>query len=118
MKFNGYGENELFSIINPLCEGLNAGIVHLSSTIVKTTLQIRLVVYRKGGIDIDSCSKISKTIVPRLEVWSDNRDINLEVSSPGVGRTLKDAYEFQVFTGEKASLLVDNDWIHGKNTFC
>ena len=114
MKFTGYKDNELFSIISPICEGFNTAVVHLSTAVVRTSLQIRLVVYRKTGIDLDTCSKISKALLPRLEVWSDNRDINLEVSSPGVGRVFKDAYEFEVFKGESAKILLDNEWYEGK----
>ena len=113
MKFSGYDENELFSIVNPICEGFNTRIVQLNSAIVKTSLQIRIVLYKKGGINIDSCTEISRAVMPRIEVWADNRDVNLEVSSPGVGRVLKDAYEFQIFTDEKVNILIDNHWISG-----
>jgi len=113
LKFNGYEENELFSIVNPICEGLGAKLVHLNSAIVKTNLHIRIVLYKKGGINIDSCTKISRAVLPRIEVWADNRDVNLEVSSPGIGRILKDAWEFQIFKDEKVNILIDNQWIAG-----
>ena len=113
MKFNGYEENELYSIINPICEGFNAKLVQLGSSTVKTVLHVRIVLYRKGGINIDSCTEISRAVMPRIEVWANERDVNLEVSSPGVGRTLKDAYEFQIFKGEKVHILIDSQWSEG-----
>ena len=110
MKYSDYSQNELFAIIDPICRGFSASVVHLSTAMVKSTLHIRIVLYKKGGINIDACSQISRAVLPRIEVWADERDVNLEVSSPGVGRTLKDAYEFAVFTGEKVRLLIADKW--------
>ncbi|MDC7225899.1 MAG: hypothetical protein PQJ61_03945 [Spirochaetales bacterium] len=114
LKFSSYEENELFSIVKPICDGFKTGIVQLNSAVVNTNLQVRIVLYKKGGINIDTCTQISRAVMPRIEVWADNRDVNLEVSSPGVGRTLKDAWEFQIFKDENINLLIDNNWIEGK----
>jgi len=116
LKYNDYAENELFSVIEPVCRGFNTEVVQLNSAVIKTALQVRLVLHKKGGIDIDSCTQISRAVMPRIEVWADNRDVNLEVSSPGVGRTLKDAWEFHLFIGERIKLLIGNDWLEGTIT--
>lgn len=113
LKYSGYKENELFTIVNPICEGYNTRIVQFNSAVVNKNLQVRIVLYKKGGINMDSCTEISKAVMPRIEVWADDRDVNLEVSSPGVGRVLKDAYEFQIFIGEKIKILTAVDWIEG-----
>jgi len=113
LKFSDYAQNELFAIIDPICRGFSSSVVHLSTAMIKNTLHIRVVLYKKGGINIDACSEISRAVLPRVEVWADERDVNLEVSSPGIGRTLKDAYEFMVFKGEKTRLLIGDDWIDG-----
>ena len=113
MKYSDYAENELYSVIAPVCKGFGTEIVQLNSASVKSSLQVRIVLYKKGGINIDTCTEVSRAVLPRIEVWADNRDVNLEVSSPGVGRTLKDAWEFPVFAGEKINILIDNDWIEG-----
>ena len=113
MKFSDYEQNELFAIIDPICKGFSTALVHLSTAVVKNTTHIRIVLYKKGGINIDACSEISRAVQPRIEVWADQRDVNLEVSSPGVGRVLKDAFEFQVFTGEKVRLLIADEWFDG-----
>lgn len=114
MKFSDYDQNELFQVIKPVCDGFDVSIVHLSSARVKNTLQVRLVLHKKNGITIDVCSEISKAVLPRIEIWADERDVNLEVSSPGLGRILKDAYEFSIFTDENVRLLVNQEWIDGK----
>lgn len=113
MKFSDYSQNELFAIIDPICRGFSSEVVHLSTAVVKNTMHIRIVLYKKGGINIDACTEISRAVQPRIEVWADERDINLEVSSPGVGRVLKDAYEFKVFKGEKVRLLTAGEWTDG-----
>jgi ribosome maturation factor RimP len=53
--------------------------------------------------------------MPRLEVVLDSRDISLEVSSPGISRTIKYFREFSIFQGRKIRLMEagENDWIEG-----
>lgn len=50
---------------------------------------------------IDDCAKAHRIIFPRLSLIDETRDIDLEVSTPGVQRTFRDLHEFSLFTGKR-----------------
>jgi ribosome maturation factor RimP len=64
---------------------------------------------------VDDCAAVHQAVQPRIEVLQDNRDVYLEVSSPGLDRKFRTNREFAVFTGRGARLLrADNDqWVAG-----
>ena len=67
----------------------------------------RLTIYidREGGVDIDTCVRVSEIISPLL----DTTDIfksryYLEVSSPGIERRIKKKRDFERFIGSKVKV--------------
>jgi len=104
-----------FDLINPVVEGLGYSIVELNSRIVQRDLHVFLVVHRNEGVALNDCAVIFRTIQPRLEMIEGERDVNLEVSSPGLSRKLKTADELVVFKGRGVRyLLMDEDeWALG-----
>jgi len=54
-------------------------------------------------------------VEPRLELLSGNKDLQLEVSTPGIQRVFKDVYEFEVFSGDAVKVYDDrkDDWVVG-----
>jgi len=74
---------------------------------------VRLYIDSPSGITLEDCVKVSKTISPEL----DDSDIisfpyNLEVSSPGVNRSLRKKSDFVKFKGKritvKTSVAINN----------
>jgi ribosome maturation factor RimP len=66
---------------------------------------LRLFVDRPGGVGIDHCQELSRTIEPVLDVEElIEPAYTLEVSSPGVERPLRKPEHFQRFAGERARL--------------
>jgi len=61
--------------------------------------QVRAVVYRDEVTGIEDCSRVHRTIMPRLELAFPGQDVYLEVSSPGINRLIKDGNEFIYFIG-------------------
>jgi ribosome maturation factor RimP len=64
---------------------------------------LRIYVDKAGGVNVDHCQALSRTIEPVLDV----EDIieptySLEVSSPGVERPLRKPEHFRRFAGERA----------------
>lgn len=62
----------------------------------------RLVIYidREGGVDIDTCAKVSEIISPILDASDLFRSrYYLEVSSPGIERRIKKKRDFERFAG-------------------
>jgi ribosome maturation factor RimP len=64
---------------------------------------LRLFVDRPGGVTIDHCQELSRTIEPVLDVEDFiEPSYNLEVSSPGLERPLRKPADFERFAGRRA----------------
>jgi len=108
-------DNSLINSIEPVIEGLGFSLVEFTSHRSRSNLTVNTIIYSKSGVTLDDCSTVFKTIMPRIEVLEDSRDVNLEVSSPGITRNIKTVDEFDIFLGKKVRILKKNDseWIHG-----
>ena len=75
----------------------------------------RVYVMKEGGVDLDLCADISRDLSPMLDVYPPvGGQYYLEVSSPGVERTLKTPEHFQNSVGEKVYLkLSSGDKVRG-----
>lgn len=63
---------------------------------------LRLTIDKPGGVTIDDCVDISRTVSDILDVHDPITDsYNLEVSSPGINRPLVKPADFERFSGEK-----------------
>jgi len=66
---------------------------------------LRLFVDRPGGVTIDHCQELSRTVEPILDVEEIIEPAySLEVSSPGVERPLRKPEHFERFAGERVRL--------------
>jgi ribosome maturation factor RimP len=64
---------------------------------------LRLYVDRQGGVTIDDCQAVSRTIEPILDAEGFIEPAyNLEVSSPGLDRPLRKPQDFERFAGQRA----------------
>lgn len=108
-------ENKILNEVEVLVKNLGFSVVEVNSSTNRNRLKINVIIYSENGVKIDDCSMIHKTIFPRLEVIYDKFDVYLEVSSPGIERSFKDAREFSVFKGKAVKIMFgdSNDWDHG-----
>ena len=115
MEYTEDQGDHIFKIVSPVIEAMGYTIVELSSAKVSDDLHIHLIIHSPGGIGIDDCTKVHRTIQKRIEILTGDRYFYLEVSSPGITRNLKRANEFSVFTGKAVKLLLENEseWIKG-----
>jgi len=76
----------------------------------------RVMVHKKGGVTIQECVDVTKLISPMLDVTPPMRsEYRLEVSSPGIERTLKTIDNFSLSIGEKAKVtLIDHTLFRGE----
>jgi ribosome maturation factor RimP len=74
-------------------------LIELSVSRHKGHIQARAVVYKSGALGIDDCSRVHHALLPRLELAFAGQDLYVEVSSPGIERTIKDAAEFGHYIG-------------------
>lgn len=89
-------------------------LVELSERFGKGDYLVSVVVWKEGGITIEDCTRISYDLMPKLE--SDKNiptTIRLEVSSPGVGRKLKNLDEINVFIGRAIIITLEDKTVTG-----
>ena len=111
----------VFDSIEPLICGMKMSLVELSVSKRKGHggtpghVQVRVVVMAKGITGLGDCSKVHRAIMPRLELAFPEREIFLEVSSPGIDRLVKDASEFVHYIGRciKCYRTDISDWTEG-----
>jgi ribosome maturation factor RimP len=66
---------------------------------------LRLFVDRPGGVTVEHCQEVSRTIEPILDVEDFIEPAyQLEVSSPGLDRPLRKPSDFQRFAGQRAHI--------------
>jgi len=104
---------ELERIITPLLEGLGLLLVECSIGRHRGDAKVNLVLYKPGGIGLDELTEAQKVIRPRLELDFDRDSLSVEISSPGLGRTIKTDREYEIFTGRTLRLLIGDDWTMG-----
>ena len=66
-------------------------------------------------ITTDELAKSYRILYPRYSVLLGERDLSMEISSPGLQRSLKDVYEFEVFAGKCVRIYSDtySSWVIG-----
>lgn len=110
---NMVSDSDLENIITPLLESLGLNLVEFSVGRHRGDVKMNLVLYKIGGIGLDELTKAQKLLRPRLELEIDRGNLSVEISSPGLSRTIKSQSEYRIFAGRTIRLLVDEDWIEG-----
>jgi ribosome maturation factor RimP len=67
---------------------------------------LRVMVDRDGGVDLDTISETSERLSRRLDLegFSEDRAYSLEVSSPGLERSLREPRHFERSVGQKVKV--------------
>jgi ribosome maturation factor RimP len=60
---------------------------------------VRLIADKPGNMGIDDCSALHRAALPRLEMAFPGAELYVEVSSPGINRTIRDGSEFAHYAG-------------------
>ena len=114
-------DEALYESLEPVIRGMGMSLLDLSVYRGKGrggnpgTVQIKAVVYREGITGVEDCSRVHRGILPRLELTFPEKDIYLEVSSPGIDRIIKDGSEFAHYIGKgvKCYRTDISDWTAG-----
>ena len=104
---------QLQDIIYPLLDGMGLSLVDLSISRHKGDIKVNLVLYKENGITLDDLTEAQKILRPRLELEYERENLSMEISSPGVSRTIKSPREYRIFTGRRFRLLIDEEWMEG-----
>lgn len=106
---------DLWSRITPLLETLGYELIHLEAHIGRQKI-LRLFIehleWSKGGIGIEDCAKVSRALDEALDTMEEVEGTfkgayELEVSSPGVDRPLRNVRDFERFKGREVRLYLD-----------
>jgi ribosome maturation factor RimP len=65
---------------------------------------LRVFIDAPGGVDLERCSRVSRTLRPMLDAAPDLADVDLEVSSPGAERRLRGMDDYRRFVGSRVNL--------------
>ena len=114
-------DQEIYQSLEPVIRGMGMSLIELSVYRGKGrganqgNVQVRVVVYKEGITGVEDCSRVHRGILPRLELAFPERDIYLEVSSPGIDRIIKDGSEFVHYIGRgvKCYRTDISDWTVG-----
>jgi len=113
-------DDALYQSVEPVIRGMGMSLIDLSVYRSKSrsgggSVQVKAVVFREGITGVEDCSRVHRGILPRLELAFPERDIYLEVSSPGIDRIIKDGSEFAHYIGKgvKCYRTDISDWTIG-----
>lgn len=108
-------DRELRDDFEPVLRELGFEVVELHTATVNGRTHLDLVIFSPDGVSIDDCADVHRLVMPRAELILDDRDLAVQVSSPGIDRVLKDNREFRVFRGQGVALLLreTNEWTGG-----
>ena len=101
--------------VEPVLAGMGLALVEMSLARQKGVTRVSVVIYRKGGVGVDDCAEVSEMLLPRLETIEGMADVSLEVSSPGIERTLRSPSEYAIFAGRGVRVLAgtETEWQGG-----
>ena len=106
----------LYKEIDSLMSAIGLRTVEAVSSVHQGSRSMRVVVYKEEGeVDTDDLAAAYNLIYPRYSIIYADRDLQLEVSSPGLQRNFKDTMEFSVFSGRLVRVysISDSSYITG-----
>lgn len=96
-------QSKLFLDLTPVLEPMGLKVLSVSMSRIDSSCKVSLIIKRaEGNESVDDCAKAYGVVYPRLSL--DCRDLELEVSTPGIQRVFKDVYEFELFVGRRCHL--------------
>lgn len=105
-------DQQLSDLARPLAERADVDLVAVEVKGEGSRRRVRVIVDRKGGVDLATCQRISRELGKALDdVDPLSQRYTLEVTSPGTDRPLDDQRAFDRVEGRrvKAILRVDED---------
>jgi len=116
MLGKGIEKNPLFIEVSTLIAPMGLETVDAIRNDTPAGVQMVITICSKEReVNTDDLSEVYNILYPRYQVLLGERDLSLEVSSPGLQRNLRDVYEFEVFQGKLVRVYsVDHSsWIEG-----
>ena len=81
--------NEIYEMVKPIADELNYDIYHVEYVKENGELYLRIYIEKDGGITLSDCEALSRRVSDLMDEKDPIKDpYFLEVSSPGLNRTL------------------------------
>ena len=94
--------NEIYEMVNPIAEELNYDIYHIEYVKENGELYLRIYIEKDGGITLSDCEALSRRVSDLMDEKDPIKDpYFLEVSSPGLNRTLFTEEHYKRFIGRE-----------------
>lgn len=116
MLETGIQKTKLFMEYEPLLNAMGIALVDMHRIDRGKSVIVNMVIVAKDTeVSVDHCAKTYRLVYPRMELQLGERDLQLEVSTPGLQRTFKDVYEFSLFTGKRVRVYDTSKeaWVSG-----
>ncbi len=105
MLDSGLEQSPLYVEYAPLLEHLGLDIVEISQGRRREGVHVLIIVLARDGMTtVDHCADVYRLVYPRMQLALGERDLSLEVSTPGLERSFKDQYEFTLFRGRRVRI--------------
>ena len=119
MEYTSYKDIKYHKECATLVEGMGFKLVELKIVPSKTTTKISAMIASADpsvNIGVNDCAKVHRVLLTRLEALLGTEDTTMELTSPGIEHNIKNAAEFEVFTGRDVRVWdkISTDWIGGK----
>ena len=112
-------DQHLRKALEPLVEAEGFQCIEVQLQRSRRARRLRVIVYRESGMDAYALERLTRGIQFQLPLIVDPEggalnDLSLEVSSPGIERTLRQPHEYAIFVGKAVRVLRDNStaWEH------
>jgi len=95
-------EDKVFKDFEPLVEGMGLGLqlLDVELTSENRASVLRATIYRDTGVSLDDCAAVQRVMSDRLDETDPvPGSYTLEVSSPGLERSLRRDKEFRIYKG-------------------
>jgi len=116
MLNSGIEETPLFLTFDPLIQAVGLRLVDISVFESRGHVGVNVVIMSTSRITtVDDCATVHKIVAPKLNVLYDDREVSVEVSTPGLQRNLKDVYEFTLYKGKRVRIYstILKGWLSG-----
>lgn len=106
--------NEIYEMVNPIAEELNYDIYHIEYVKENGEFYLRIYIEKDGGITLSDCEALSRRVSDLMDEKDPIKDpYFLEVSSPGLNRTLFTENHYKRFIGREVMVRFTKS-IYGK----
>ena len=99
---NDASVNEIYEMVKPIADELNYDIYHVEYVKENGELYLRIYIEKDGGITLSDCEALSRRVSDLMDEKDPIKDpYFLEVSSPGLNRTLFTEEHYKRFIGRE-----------------